>query len=921
MRLLILSIGLLILFASVMQAQTTITGVVTDSLNVPVASASVYLSKTTLGTLTDRNGIYLLSVPEKGVYEITVSYIGFKTVSLLINAEGSKQVINIKLSLSPVLLKEINVSSREKNRLQNYSRFVKLFLGETFNSQYCKIINPGDLRLFTDAQTKTLNGFSYKALQIENRTLGYIINYDLKDFSYNTETGFLKFEGNYFFQPLRGNSRETKKWIRNRLSAYYGSRMHLFRALFSDSLSVEDYKIFECKTDSLTKELQIIKPIQVKDLRLSQRNEYLTLFYNKPILINYTDNHSELYTSLTGFQSKKEISTLKFSDFINVYRNGFFDNPYSVTWGGEMSNERVADMLPYDFMPDANIKIEPYADLNISAIEKYLLSQQKNNSRDQVFVHTDRNMYAPGDTIRFQTFIRDRYTNVFESTSASLYALLFNDRNIVVDSSRFKIDKSTSSGWMTIPSNAQTGKYHFVAFTGKMENYDPADAFQLDLYVKEKARNKAETDTEEEVKAEYDKTNNLKADTVRVNTFLELRFLPEGGTLIAGLEQRIGFNATDSEGEPVTIKGLLKDRNGSVTDTIESGPFGPGLFICTPEPGMYVELINAKGIENKWPLPDPEKTGISLSVKPVDNRSFAVEIQSTDYGSDTVTIAGTMNATYIFSQELQLNKKQRIIVRTDELLSGVAQITLFNKELKPLAERLFYINPDKHLVFNIRTDKDVYGSGHETTLAVSVSDVQGNPVEGIFSLAIADSISGHNAGLFSPGIEYTYNYNPWFQENLPPKVRVIGLENISNNDLDLLLMVYGWSKYNWDFKSENIINKEVKDYELLKMKILYALKSRRADRRLDLISLEGPSVMHLLTNSLGEISLPLDSLPEITRSVTMMPDVKNKKRVTGAMLSIPYNEKFFRSSKLNIPQPLIPTHVYSNAPADTGFRI
>ncbi len=77
--------------------------------------------------------------------------------------------------------------------------------------------------------------------------------------------------------------------------------------------------------------------------------------------------------------------------------------------------------------------------------------------------------------------------------------------------------------------------------------------------------------------------------------------------------------------------------------------------------------------------------------------------------------------------------------------------------------------------------------------------------------------------------------------------------------------------------------------------------------------------MHLFTNNLGEISLPLDSLPEITRSVTMMPDTKNEKRVTGAMFSIPYNEKFFKSNKLNIPQPLIPLNVYSKAPADQYF--
>jgi hypothetical protein len=247
-------------------------------------------------------------------------------------------------------------------------------------------------------------------------------------------------------------------------------------------------------------------------------------------------------------------------------------------------------------------------------------------------------------------------------------------------------------------------------------------------------------------------------------------------------------------------------------------------------------------------------------------------------------------------------------------MSGVAQITLFNKEMKPLAERLFYINADKHLKFNIKTEKDVYNPGQETELAVSVTDGQGNPAEGIFSIAVADSSSGHNAELFTPGIEYTFNCHPFFPGTLPAKVLIKGLENLTNDDRDLLLMVYGWSKYNWDFNKENEPAKELVNYDLLKMKILYAAKSHRADRRLDLISLEGPSVKHLHTNNLGGISLPLDSLPEITRSVTMMPDVKNKKRVTGAMLSIPYNEKYFKSNKLSTPQPIIPSDIYSISP-------
>jgi hypothetical protein len=875
MRLNIFLIVLIIILSYNLNAQTTITGVVTDSLNNPISSASVYLSKTTIGTLTDNKGFYSLTIPQDGVYEMTISYLGYKSNSQIINADGKKQVINIKLSVNLFLLNEIIVKSKDKNRLKNYTQFVKLFLGETNNSQNCKIINPGDLHLYYNEQNNTLTGYSLKPLRITNKALGYTVIYDLTDFSFNPGTEILRFRGNYYFQPLTGSLRNNKWWARNRLSAYYGSRMNLFRAIFSDSLYQENFQIFEGRLDTVTNELSIIKPIPGKDLRLLHNSNYMTIYYNNPILISYTENHAELATGLTGFQPQKYISTILFSDSLKVYQNGFFDNPYSITFGGEMANERIADLLPFDFLPKAKVQDESDINKDISPVEKYLLSQQNSYSRDQVFVHIDRNMYKPGDTIRFQAYIRDRFTGIFESNSVSFYALLFNDIQKMIDSSRFKIENSTSTGWMTIPANAGFGKYHFVAFTGTMQNFNPMDAFQLDLYVK------AKDDDPEKVEITFDQenyqpgdtleavikitdakgepksqqkfqcsltTDNYSIETDEISTnrkgesvirftipdtisfqpglevitqkrankvsvkkdfkipfndlYLDLRFLPEGGTLVAGLEQRIGFNATNLKGEPVYIEGLLKNRTGSILDTIKSGIYGPGLFVCTPQSGMYVELFKGAGKEKIWPLPDPVTSGMYLSVKPIDNRSFAVEIQSNSYSGETVFVSGTMNMTQIFSQDLILNKKQRIVVETDQLLSGVAQITLFNKELRPIAERLVYVNADKHLKFNIKTENSFYGPWQETELIVSVTDSQGNPVEGIFSIAVADSISGHNAEMFTPGIEYTFNYHPNFPGNLPYKALIKGLENIIDEERDLLLMVYGWSKINWDFSKK-----------------------------------------------------------------------------------------------------------------------
>lgn len=611
-----------------------------------------------------------------------------------------------------------------------------------------------------------------------------------------------------------------------------------------------------------------------------------------------------------------------------------------------------------------------------SLIEKHLNTHQKSTGNDHVFVHLDRNIYRPGDTIYFQAYIRDQFTGTFESKSQSMYALLFNANQMMIDSARYRINNATASGWMAIPEKAESGKYHFTAFTGQMQNYDPAEAFQLDIYVKERNNNSNKigitfdkekykpgdtlvatikiTDpsgnpvTRQKCKgslfsgntyseSEDTQTNQWGMSLIRftlpdsiqshprfkvltrqdtdeiqvtrevsipyTDPYFELRFLPEGGTFIEGLRQRVGFNATNFKGQPEPIVGVLKDSSGTLLDTIKSGIYGPGYFSCIAKPGLYVELIKGFGSEKIWPLPDPSN-GISIRVSPVGERSFAVDVQANSYNNQQVTLWCIMNTTQILSKELILDKQKRVIVGTDELPSGVAQITLFDNEIRPLAQRLIYVNADKHLTFNIKTDS-IYQPEQETELAVSVTDGQGNPVEGIFSVAVTDSLRGIDSELFAPGIEYAFNYHPQLAGNLPAKVLAKGLENLTNEERDLLFMVYGWSKINWDFSREKADDQQLTNYDLLNMKVLYASKSRRADRKLDLVSLEGPSIKHLTTNGSGEIALPLDSLTDITRTVTLMPVVKDKSSALGAMLSIPYNEQYFKSKKLLIPQPSI----------------
>ena len=74
-----------------LKAQTTLTGKVTDARSgEPLIGATVLYGKG-MGTATDIEGNFLLSVP-KGERKIQVSYVGYKAISkiLLVNKETQK---------------------------------------------------------------------------------------------------------------------------------------------------------------------------------------------------------------------------------------------------------------------------------------------------------------------------------------------------------------------------------------------------------------------------------------------------------------------------------------------------------------------------------------------------------------------------------------------------------------------------------------------------------------------------------------------------------------------------------------------------------------------------------------------------------------------------------------------------------------
>lgn len=100
--------------AIVQQKIKDITGIVTDAKGEPIIGANVLEKGSTNGTITDLDGKFSLSVPNKST--LVISYIGYTTKSIVV---GNQNIINIQLeedthNLNEVVVTALGIKREEK---------------------------------------------------------------------------------------------------------------------------------------------------------------------------------------------------------------------------------------------------------------------------------------------------------------------------------------------------------------------------------------------------------------------------------------------------------------------------------------------------------------------------------------------------------------------------------------------------------------------------------------------------------------------------------------------------------------------------------------------------------------------------------------------------------------------------------------
>jgi hypothetical protein len=398
--------------------------------------------------------------------------------------------------------------------------------------------------------------------------------------------------------------------------------------------------------------------------------------------------------------------------------------------------------------------------------------------QEKLYLHFDKGIYSAGETVWFKAYLTA--DNVSFSFSNTVYAELIDEKGKVLEKKTMPVYESGAASNFDLPDTLSSTTLFVRAYTSWMLNFDSTL-----LYIKP---------------LQIISTKKNSTQTVAAVTY-SATFFPEGGDMIEAVNCRVAFKATNSNGEPIAIKGEIENQNQKKITDFVSTHDGMGFFLITPLANERYKVIwkDVNGVMHKTLLPIAKKQGVALSVNyNNDNLSYTLTRPDSAYDVFTsFTVIAQMQHQTVYQAKINMKVKKQITasISTENFGDGILQLTILNAAQTPVAERLVFVNhntysfiTDLHL-----TEKNLAKHGQNTlqidvsdtiltNLSVAVTDEAFNPIskneENIYSnLLLTSDLKG-----------YVYNPSYYFSTD----------NDLVKQQLDLVMMTNGWRRFKWD---------------------------------------------------------------------------------------------------------------------------
>ena len=278
-------------------------------------------------------------------------------------------------------------------------------------------------------------------------------------------------------------------------------------------------------------------------------------------------------------------------------------------------------------------------------------------------------------------------------------------------------------------------------------------------------------------------------------------FLPEGGNLIAGIEQIVAFRAVGVDGYSVEVEGEVRNKAGEIVCKIASQHNGMGKFPIVASVGeKYRATLRTKdGITRSFSLPEPQLSGCVLHFEQDSSTQGNIRVEVTS-DLNISSLALVIQSRGLVSYVVE-DLSQPIRIKYDKLRSGVSQLSVVDKVTrKVVAERLFFVRgtlASATMTSNVKR----FSPRENVYLDFKISSSSGEAMRGDFVVSVTDAdIVGRDDN--GDNIVSYMLLNSDLRGHIErPRYYFEADDKERNEGLDLVMLTHGWRRY----KTEDVV--------------------------------------------------------------------------------------------------------------------
>lgn len=344
----------------------------------------------------------------------------------------------------------------------------------------------------------------------------------------------------------------------------------------------------------------------------------------------------------------------------------------------------------------------------------------QSSTRYGLFLHYDKPWYQAGSTIWFRGYLYNLVTRQPAPVKDHLYVeLLSGDslvKQLVLNSSAREWD-----GGLAIPGRLPEGFYTLRAYTKALAAEGPVSALTQWVFILNEKQQAP-----------------LPAPSAPGEP--QLRFYPEGGSLVNGIDNTVAIVATNADGYPTAVKGRILDDTDKKMADFESDAQGLAL----------VKFAPYKNRRYRAEIEGPANRTRSFDLPPINYRASLLTVVSQTPAAVRLRVAlgDSIYAEKPAAYLLGLSRGQirfaamgngmfEVDAPLDQFSEGPATFLLFDAKQQVKSSRVVYI-PGRKAQVKVVPDKDNYASRQKANIALQVLDPDGQPLSALLSVAITD---------------------------------------------------------------------------------------------------------------------------------------------------------------------------------------